>query len=238
VSTTIASLNLHCGIDRHEARYSVKSAIAALDTDVVLVQENWRPDGGPSLAELAAADCGYREYAEFDIVTGRTLAELEIATGPAPDETGAWGLAMMSRLPWRHPRTVALGSAPGDVVGERAAQIVEIAVEDGILRVVNVHLTHRLVHGPAQLRRLTDALASRATPTVMGGDFNMCRPTIHLARPYRPAVRGRTFPAHLPLAQLDHLLIGPGVAVTDGRVGPGTGSDHRPVSATVALSRS
>jgi endonuclease/exonuclease/phosphatase family metal-dependent hydrolase len=224
VTLSIATLNLHCGIG-----YQVADAVAALDTDIVLLQENWRPDGGPSLAELAAAACGYPERAELDLVGGHTLAELEVTKAPSP--RGTWGLAVLSRVPWQSSSTVSLGAAPGDVVGERHAQVVAFPG----LRVVNVHLTHRLPHGPAQLRRLVAGLAGPTVPTVVGGDFNMCRPLIRLGRPYRPAIRGRSFPAQLPLAQIDHLLAGPGVTVSAGRVGPGVGSDHRPLLATVTV---
>jgi endonuclease/exonuclease/phosphatase family metal-dependent hydrolase len=230
----LASLNVHCGLDHRARRYPVKNAIAALGADVVVVQENWRPDGQQSLAARAAADCGYPAYAEVDLVSG-PLAGMDISSAEVPDEEGAWGLAMMSRVPWPTMNTVALGAAPGDVVGDRYAQVAEIPLGAGSLRIVNVHLTHRILHGPAQLRRLLAGLGDPVNPAVIAGDLNMCRPTVYLARPYRPAARGRTFPAHRPLAQLDHILAGPGVTVTDVRTGPPVGSDHLPVQVTLGL---
>jgi endonuclease/exonuclease/phosphatase family metal-dependent hydrolase len=150
VSLTLASLNLHCGLTRRGDPYSVKAAIAAADADVVVVQENWRPHGRASLAAEAAADCGYPSYAELDLVTDTPLADLEVVGGEAPDETGAWGLAILSRRPWRRLGEAAIGAAGGDAVGARLAQLAEIGVAGGaVLRVVNVHLTHRLVYGPA-----------------------------------------------------------------------------------------
>ena len=234
MSLSFASLNAHCGIDHRANSYSVKAAIAALDADVVLVQENWREHGGESVAARAAADCGYGAYTELDLVADTPLADLEVVRPPAPDETGAWGLAIMSRVPWRSTTTIPLGAAPSDVVGPRYAQVVEFDLPGGVLRAVNVHLTHRLRHGPAQLRRLLTGLAG-GPPTVIGGDLNMCRPVVWLARPYRPVVRGRTFPARRPLAQLDHLLAGPGVVASEPRVGPAVGTDHRPVLARLGL---
>jgi endonuclease/exonuclease/phosphatase family metal-dependent hydrolase len=106
--------------------------------------------------------------------------------------------------------------------------------EGGLLRIVNVHFTHRLAHGPAQLRRLLRGLAGSDRPTVLGGDFNMCRPTVYLASGYRPAVRGRTWPAHRPVAQLDHLLTGPGITVSRQQVAAPVGSDHLPVRAVLS----
>lgn len=238
MSLTLASLNLHCGLSHRGQPYSVKAAVAALDADVVVVQENWRRAGATSLAAEAAADCGYPEYAELDMVTGTPMAGLDIVGDP-PDETGDWGLGIMSRRPWRRIGVAELGpGAPGDVVGPRLAQVAEIPLDGGgVLRVVNLHLTHRLLHGPAQLRRLIAGLGGTAQPTVLAGDFNMCRPAIHLARPYRPAVRGRSWPAHRPVAQLDHILAGPGVRASAPEVGPAVGSDHRPVLATLDQSR-
>ncbi|MDY7090268.1 MAG: endonuclease/exonuclease/phosphatase family protein [Actinomycetota bacterium] len=227
---TVASLNLHCGLDDTGAPFSVKEAVAALDTDVILLQENWRPEGVGSIAARAAADCGYAHVAELDMVTGTPLADLEIHDGAVPDETGAWGLAIISRVPFTGTGAVPIGSAPKDVVGDRHAQVAELPG----LRLVNVHLTHRLLHGPAQLRRLVAGLGS-PRPTLLAGDFNMFRPVIGLARPFRPVVRGRTWPVRRPLVQIDHVLAAPGVRVTDARVLPAGGSDHLPVQVTVHL---
>ncbi|MBM2619665.1 endonuclease/exonuclease/phosphatase family protein [Actinoplanes sp. LDG1-06] len=222
---SLASVNLHCGLDHRGRPFGVKEAIAALDTDVVLVQENWSRTDGGSLAERAAADCGYTAYEEIALTDVVRLADLEISRGEVPDETGTWGLALMSRLPIDARATIGIGAAPRDVVGERSAQVAEIS---GV-RLVNVHLTHRVLHGPRQLRRLVAGLAGREMPTVVAGDLNMFRPTVYFGRPYRPVVRGRTFPATRPLLQLDHVLAGPGVRVVRAEVLPSCGSDHRPV---------
>jgi endonuclease/exonuclease/phosphatase family metal-dependent hydrolase len=230
----LASVNLHCGLDHRGVPFSVKAAAAALGTDVILVQENWRPEGSTSLAASAAADCGYPYVAELDLVVDTPLADLDVVRGDVPDGTGAWGLAIVSRLPLRRCTTVDLGAARGDVVGQRLAQVVEIPLGDqAVLRVVNVHLTHRLAHGPAQLRQLVAGLGDGSVPTVIAGDLNLCRPTAYLARPYRLAVRGRTWPARRPIVQIDHALAGRGVTVTRAWVGPDVGSDHLPVQVTL-----
>ena len=234
MSLSLASLNLHCGLDGRARPYAVTEAVAALSADVVLVQENWRPRGADSLARRAALALGYESLAELDVVADISLVDLNIVRGAVPAETGAWGLAVLSRLPMRCRPAIALGSAPGDVAGARMAQVVEIAYSgQEVLRVANVHLTHRLVHGPSQLRRLIRALEPSDLPTVIGGDLNMCRPTVRLARGYRPAVRGRTWPAHRPVAQIDHLLAGPGVGIARQEVAAPAGSDHLPIRATL-----
>jgi endonuclease/exonuclease/phosphatase family metal-dependent hydrolase len=238
MSLRLASLNLHCGLDHRGRPYPVSEAVRALGADVVLLQENWRPGGTDSLARRAALAHGYEHLAEHDLVADVRLADLDITRGPVPEETGAWGLAVLSRLPVRSYAAVSLGAAPGDVTGTRFAQVVELQYSDeAVLRVVNVHLTHRLVHGPRQLRRLIRWLGDSDVPTVLGGDFNMCRPTVRLARGYRPVVRGRTWPARRPVAQIDHLLAGPGVTVADRQVAAPVGSDHLPIRVDLVLTQ-
>lgn len=41
-----------------------------------------------------------------------------------------------------------------------------------------------------------------------------------------------------PIARIDHVLTGPGVAVTQIETEPGPGSDHRDLHATIAIERS
>jgi endonuclease/exonuclease/phosphatase family metal-dependent hydrolase len=236
VGISVAGLNVHGGRDRDGVPYSVTKAVAGLDADVVVVQENWRAAGEPlSVAARAAAECGYPGFAEIEVNAGHSLGELGLV--PGDPEAGAWGLAVMSRIPWTGTASVGLGAAPGDVIGERRALVVEVPDEESgqVLRIVGVHFTHRLVHGPAQLRRLLAALRTKAAPTVIVGDLNMCRPTVALAWPYRPVVRGRSWPAHRPVAQIDHVLAGPGVRAREARVLPEVGSDHRPTRAVLTL---
>lgn len=229
---SVASINLHCGLDRHGRPFSVTSAIKALDADIVLIQENWRPWGSDSIARRAAIELGYDSVTEFDLVDLVPLEDLRIIRGAVPDQRGAWGLAVLSRVPVIGSGTIALGQAPGDLGGARHAQVLSFPLG---LRVVNTHLTYKLAYGPAQLRRLIDALRVEAVPTVIGGDLNMCRPVVGLAAPYRPAVKGRSWPAHRPVAQIDHLLAGPGVAIHSAEVMPAVGSDHLPLRGVVTL---
>ena len=65
------------------------------------------------------------------------------------------------------------------------------------VRLVAVHLTSRLPHGPPlQLRRLARALPPPGTPAVVAGDCNFWGPGVEALLPgWRRAVRGRTWPA-------------------------------------------
>jgi endonuclease/exonuclease/phosphatase family metal-dependent hydrolase len=70
---------------------------------------------------------------------------------------------------------------------------------------------------------------------VIAGDLNMPRAFTRAAAGYADAVRGRTYPAHRPLVQLDHLLAGRRLAGLDGEVLDPVGSDHLPVRAQFSV---
>ncbi|MDG4793681.1 endonuclease/exonuclease/phosphatase family protein [Micromonospora sp. WMMD1082] len=235
VAFRLASLNAHCGRDALGAFYSMPSVLEALAAEVILVQENWRPRGGDSAALQAAVTCGYPHITELDVLADTSLYDLGVVTDRRADEPGAWGLAVLSRIPLVVQEPVWLGVAPRDM-GQRAAQVIDLVVDERVTaRLVNVHLTHRLIHGPRQLRRLVRVLRDDGLPTVIAGDLNMCRPTVYLARPYRPLVRGRTWPTKRPVAQLDHVLGGTEVCAKDSTVVPVRGSDHLPVRVTIEV---
>lgn len=232
---SLGTLNLHCGRDQHGRPFSVLAAIRALDTDVVALQENWRPaGGGGELADIAAR-LGYPAPLELDVFPQTSLRGLDIVRGDSGDEAGAFGLAILSRLPLTVGDVEPLGRARGDR-GVRLAQAVTIGDDpDTAVRLVNTHLTHRLLFGPAQLRRLLAAHPADSGPTVIAGDFNMFRPTIWLARGYRSVVRGRTWPASSPAFQIDHILANDRIRVGGREVVAPVGSDHLPLRAALGV---
>jgi endonuclease/exonuclease/phosphatase (EEP) superfamily protein YafD len=74
-----------------------------------------------------------------------------------------------------------------------------------------------------------------SVPAVLAGDMNMWGPPVTSYFPgWRRALRSRTWPAHRPHSQLDHVLVTSSVRVLDARVIPFTGSDHRPVVVRLA----
>jgi endonuclease/exonuclease/phosphatase family metal-dependent hydrolase len=80
---------------------------------------------------------------------------------------------------------------------------------------------------------LRAALPPAGEPAALAGDMNMwgwCVDRL-VARPWRRAVRGRTYPAHRPHSQTDHILVTPAVEVVTAEVVPQVMSDHRPVRA-------
>jgi endonuclease/exonuclease/phosphatase family metal-dependent hydrolase len=230
-SVILASLNLHGGRRQGGAPFDVGEACLRLGADVIALQEVWRPDGGPDPVGAAAAALG-TEAIHAPLLSGTTLRRVSVAADPV---LGTLGLAVISTLPVASHQVFSLGQPPGDRV-PRAAQLVTAELPDGgLLRIANVHLTHRFT-SPVQLLRLVRHLAGTRIPTVIVGDLNMPGPVSGLAAGYSPAVSGRTFPAHRPVIQLDHLLTGPGVTGSKGLVLGPAGSDHLPIRAQLAVS--
>lgn len=233
---SLASLNLHGGRDRHGEAFPVSAAIGQLASDVIVLQENWRVEGSQGQVREAAAEHGYREVLELDLLSRISLYDLGIVARPGNAERGAWGLAVLSRLPVLGSSELVLSQAPGDLC-RRAAQVVLIGRPGmPLLRIVNTHLTHHFLHSPGQLRQLVAALGGGLQqPTLIAGDLNMCRPAIRLARGYRPAVRGRSWPVNWPAVQLDHILVNRAITLQAKEIAAPVGSDHLPVRVTLSV---
>jgi endonuclease/exonuclease/phosphatase family metal-dependent hydrolase len=226
---TIASLNMHGGVSRRGEPFDVEAACHHLKADVIALQETWRPVGQPDPLDAAARAFG-AQVKHAGLAVRTDLASLRVGPGTA---LGTWGLAVLTTLPVTGYEVVGLGKAPCDRI-HRAAQVVTVTTPGGTaLRVVNVHLTHRFT-SPVQLRRLIRHLAG-AGPVVIVGDLNMPRAATWAAAGHSRAVRGRTYPAHRPLVQLDHVLTGPGVTGVAGEVAQGVGSDHLPIMVQISV---
>ena len=82
-TATVATFNLHAGIDAWGRPFDVVDAVCSLGADVMLLQECWTPDGGESDASLIA-----RELGGYSVT-------VELAAGrrgtPDPNATEAWG---------------------------------------------------------------------------------------------------------------------------------------------------
>jgi endonuclease/exonuclease/phosphatase (EEP) superfamily protein YafD len=101
---------------------------------------------------------------------------------------------------------------------------------------VGVHLTTGLLPFGSfrQLRALRPLLPEG--PMVIAGDHNLWYPPsqLLLGSSFKPAVRGKTWPAHRPRHQIDHIWAR-GVDVLSGELLPATPSDHLPITARLRL---
>jgi endonuclease/exonuclease/phosphatase family metal-dependent hydrolase len=228
--TILASLNTHAGRGADGRPYDLEAACRQLKADIIVLQEVWHPDGEPDPADEIAAALG-ADLLRADLIDDTDLRSVGIA-----DETarGQFGLVTLTSVPVTGYEVVALGRIAGDST-PRAAQLITMELPGGgPLRIVNTHLTYRLLSA-VQLLRLLRHLVTDDIPTVIAGDLNMPGPVTGLAVGYAPAVSGRTYPAHRPLLQLDHILTSRGVARCGGEVLPPSGSDHLPVRARLRL---
>lgn len=187
----VASYNIRAGLGTDLRRDPVRvlSAIAALNADVVVLQE-------------ADFRLGARHTA-----LPRDRIEAETGLRPLPVARNAvslgWhGVAILAR-----PELTASGINHYPLPGlePRGA----VAVDLPGLRVVGVHLGLLRHSRRLQLDYIRDALdALPPLPTVILGDFNEWSRKVglgRLAQRYRIVTPGRTFPSTLPLGALDRV---------------------------------
>ena len=230
---SLASFNIHYGVrpgPEPHTGFDVTAALATLDADVLVIQEVWRPDGGPSAVDDAARELG---FAIHHLELGRATVRgrwPHVTTGS--DSDGTIGVAIVTNLPTRIVERIVVGPTVGDPIRDRAVVRAALDVEGVTVQLVGVHLSSRLPHAPPiQLRRLARVVPPPGVPTIVAGDCNFWGPGVRtFFRGWRRAVRGRTWPAAHPHSQIDHVLVrAVDVEVLEGRVLPDLGSDHRPV---------
>jgi endonuclease/exonuclease/phosphatase family metal-dependent hydrolase len=222
---TVASFNMHAGLDVRGEPYDVLAAIGGLDAAVICLQEDWIP---VRAAGQAAPDVVADVSRTLGVAQHRAL--LGVPEGRSGVGSGRLCISVLTALPVMTYQVLALGRGPGDVL-PRMAQVLLLQLPGGeMLRLVNCHLTFS-VASPLQLRRLWRPLRSDPIPTVIAGDLNMPALVARRFRGLTELVRGPTFPAHQPVLQLDHLLASGGIQPGSGAVLPAVGSDHLPVRA-------
>jgi len=238
---TVVSFNVHWGrgIKRHGSpAFDLVEACRSFDADVIALQESWEPDAGPAQHDEVAAALG---FGVVSVATVRAVLEPEPKMVSRADPSRRAGdghlcLTLLSRQPIRTTRVIELPQLPFDPCS-RVLLRAELDVDGANLTLVTTHFSH-LEHGsPWQTRALRRALPSTDRPGVLTGDMNMWGWTISAMAPagWRRAVRGKTWPAHRPGHQIDHMLVTPSVEVVRSEVLPDVGSDHRPIRARLRV---
>jgi endonuclease/exonuclease/phosphatase family metal-dependent hydrolase len=88
----VASYNVHCGVDGWGRPFDVEGACRKLDADVLVLQEAFAPDDGPSMAEGLGLALGYA-------VTAHPLARCRLLAPRAGDAPRpSWGPTRRSGL--------------------------------------------------------------------------------------------------------------------------------------------
>lgn len=233
---TLASFNLHMGrgAGGHDAPfYDVVAAAEEIDTDVLVLQEGWVPDGADgNVVEIAKA-LGYQVAATFAVARATCHDQVRLAGREGDVGDGDWVVAVLSRLPVAGAEVVPLPPQLPRDPARRAVVRVTVDVDGSPFEVVGTHLP--LLKDPVWRLRpaLRLALPPLDRPAAFAGDMNMWSWCVDrmVPRGWRRAVRGRTYPAPRPHSQTDHILVTPAVEVVESAVLPQVMSDHRPVTA-------
>jgi endonuclease/exonuclease/phosphatase family metal-dependent hydrolase len=227
IELTAETLNLHCGRSlTGEAISTVWSSERPSPVDILAIQELWQRAGGIGRIVAQAESHGYTVF-ETPLLRHTTLRDLDIS---GTQEVGTLSIALLTRHRVLDRYVINLGTAPGDVAPRKAQVAIIELCGVGTVRIVNTHLTHKILWSPFQLRKLTNQLSRASTAaTLLMGDLNTVRPLTHLVRGFRSTARAATWPAASPRVQLDYILASQGIRFITGGVSPDVGSDHLPL---------
>jgi endonuclease/exonuclease/phosphatase family metal-dependent hydrolase len=221
-----------------------RGAVASLDADVLALQEVDRHQErslGADLTAIAADAMGAVAHRFVPTLVGSP--EEWVPAGDADALSApAYGVALLSRrrvTTWRAislPRVTVPAPVrhrddllPSLVREEpRVAVVARVEGPSGPVTVVNAHLSFVPWWNGHQLRTLVRTLRNRAeAPHLLMGDLNMGAQRARRVTGMTSLVSERTFPAHAPTVQLDHVLAdrAPRVLAAEARWLPV--SDHR-----------
>ena len=221
----------------------LRDAVADLDADVLALQEVDRDQPrsqGADLTAVAAAAMGASEHRFVAALSGTPGAAWVAATDDEEPSGASYGIALLSRYPVVSWEVIRLPSLPvrmpmwsrGHVVPTlvrdepRVAVAAVVDAPTGRLTVASTHLSFVPWWNGRQLLALVSSLAALPRPLVLMGDLNMRPARASALAGLTPLVRARTFPAHRPVKQIDHVLAD-GVLAVAGRARQLPLSDHR-----------
>ena len=246
----LATFNILHGRSPRDGRVDLDrfvDAVRTLDADVLALQEVDRDQPRSELADLtavAAQAMGAVSYRFAAAVAGTPGAAWIAATGSEQPGSAAYGIALLSRYPVRSWQVIRLPRIPFrfPMYLREPAKVVVVREEPrvaltgvvsgplGEMTVVNTHLSFVPGWNVVQLRRLRRNLAPQPTPVILMGDLNLSDGRPARFSGYRPLASAPTFPADVPVRQLDHILhrgeLGPVRAVATPVLPL---SDHRPL---------
>ncbi|ABW10385.1 Endonuclease/exonuclease/phosphatase [Parafrankia sp. EAN1pec] len=227
----VGSFNVMHGLSLADGRVEVDrfaAAVADLDCDVLGLQEvdlaQPRSGGGDLAAAAATAlgapDTGWRFAPTVYGTPGHSWRPAE---GERRTDEPAYGIALVSRLPVHRWWVVPLGRAPvrSPILAPganrrarlillddepRVALAAVVETTSGPLTVVTTHLSFAPGWNAFQLRRLVRRLRGVDGPVVLLGDLNLPGRLPTALTGWRRLAAHRTYPAHAPRVQLDHVL--------------------------------
>lgn len=248
----IATFNIMSGRSAADGRLvpeRLAAAIAALDADVVALQEvdrNQPRSAHRDLAAEAAAAMNAVDYRYQPTVVGTPGHDWRPVTeAPLPDGAPTYGIALLTRLPISQWSTSTLRAAPvyGPVVvpGARGKMrvvpvrdepraVITAAIDRpaGRLLVAATHLSFIPGWNVFQARRVVKALAAQpAACRLLLGDLNVPGRAAAVATRWRRLADPPTWPAPDPRVQFDHVMADAPLRVTAAAALALEISDHR-----------
>ncbi len=235
---TVASFNVHWGhgLRRHGfVPFDVVATSKELEADVVVLQEVWVPDAGPTQLDQLTAGLEMEIAATVELSRARIEPHPHITGRGDSSGDGGWHLSILTRLPVLRRSTYPLPHSPVDP-SNRMMHVVDVDVDGTTVAVAGTHFTHLEFGALLHRRHLRRTLPDQG-PAVLAGDLNMWRWCAAWMVPpgWRNVVRGRTYPAHRSHSQIDHILVTSDVDVVWSEVMPEQGSDHRAVRARLRV---
>jgi endonuclease/exonuclease/phosphatase family metal-dependent hydrolase len=213
----LLSYNMHKGIGGRDRRYRLDRIIDVIETenpDLVCLQEvdrHVRRSGFDDQPRLLA------EYFKSAAVLYQPNVHLS---------SGVYGNLILSRWPLTAKHQISLRRKAKK---PRGAQLAVVQTPEGPLHLVNLHLGLAEQERHWQIGHLLGHHLFRESaelPTILVGDYNDWRNTLHraalghlgFAHLTAPASRFRSFPAYLPLGSLDKMFVRGTVFVRHVRV--------------------
>lgn len=222
------NIRMGFGLDGRFDLDGLASAIAGQRPDVVALSEvdrGWLLNGGHDSLTLLARRLG-----------------LSYVFAPAADPV--WGDAILTRMPVREVRSLALAAVGAPTGAQALAAVLDAGGREFV--VVSTHLQPPPDDGPVVQARATARFATAfaaGRPLAVAGDLNTepGEPAFEALRSAGlvdafAAVRPLpTSPADQPEQEIDHVFVSPGVIATDAVAPPSRASDHLPVAVTLTL---
>ncbi|HZA12404.1 endonuclease/exonuclease/phosphatase family protein [Mycobacterium sp.] len=244
----MATFNILHGRSVHDGVVDLKrlaESVRRLDADVLALQEvdlDQPRSARSDLTAVAAEAMGAISHRFVAAISGTPGATWMAATGSEQPGTAAYGIALLSRFPADSWQVVRLPRIPArlpmylpgphrvQIVHEepRAAMMARLDTALGPLTVANTHLSFVPGWNRVQLRTLIRDLRGFPGPRLLMGDLNMSPPAPSRWTRLRPLGTAPTFPADVPVRQLDHVLTDDATLCVDRCEAPTLSvSDHR-----------
>jgi endonuclease/exonuclease/phosphatase family metal-dependent hydrolase len=210
--------------DRQVDLARLETAVRTLDPDILALQEvdqNQPRSHRVDLTALVAEAMGAHDHRFVASLDGTPGARWVAVTDEEAPDHAFYGIALLSRYParrWEVLRLPSIGPhfpvpVPGRrrsvSVGEepRSALIGHLDTPRGPLAVACTHLSFLPGWNVIQLRRIARHLHSISGPAAIMGDLNLPAGLPAGMTAFRSLASQKTYPAHRPLMQLDHILL-------------------------------